>query len=449
MEIPPLTEDTVRLALIGQVLRRRWRLLAALAVLGGVVGAGASVLFSPGYQTTSSVLLQGPRQADELLTQAEVATSSVVLDRASVTLPWHPSGADLKKQVTASTANGNVVTITASADTAEHAQLLADQVAAQYVKYAGQLATNSGDASVQLAGEQREALRQQVRQATQKIDDLAKTTGGDLTVESVQARTQLEGLRSSLDQAIKVLGEADATAGSNNAVAMGNAPAPTGQAAPTPVHFTLGGAVLFLIAGVFGHLVAFRRDTRLRHQEQIASALGTGVLAQVDVELPPANRAKADGLLGRVRWLLGADQPWLLPPVAVPAGAAQRDVRNRRVLEQVDAGARGVLLLVPEDDTSAGTAAERLAGVADRMSVPARVCRVSPERPLVPDGDDVTVVVTSPGIRIDWELVDLAAACAEAGREIAGVVVTHPVRPAGRAPSSESGVPGEALAGRP
>jgi type VI protein secretion system component VasF len=449
MEIPPLTEDTVRLALIGQVLRRRWRLLAALAVLGGVVGAGASVLLSPGYQTTSSVLLQGPRQADELLTQAEVATSSVVLDRASVTLPWHPSGADLKKQVTASTANGNVVTISASADTAEHAQLLADQVAAQYVKYAGQLATNSGDASVQLAGEQREALRQQVRQATQKIDDLAKTTGGDLTVESVQARTQLEGLRSSLDQAIKVLGEADATAGSNNAVAMGNAPAPTGQAAPTPVHFTIGGALLFLIAGVFGHLVAFRRDRRLRHQEQIASALGTGVLALVDVELPPADRAKDKGLPGRVRWLLGIDRPWLLPPVAVPAGAAQREIRNRRVLEQVDAGARGVLLLVPEDDTSAGTAAERLAEAAERMSVPARVCRVSPERPLVPDGDDVTVVVTSPGTRIDWELVDLAAACAEAGREIAGVVVTHPVRPSGRAPAPEAGVPGEAMAGRP
>src|SRR4051812_42663599 len=134
MEIPPLTDDTVRLALIGQVLRRRWRLLVALAVLGAAAGAGASGLFSPGYQTSSSVLLQGPREADELLTQADVATSSVVLDRAAAVLPWHPSGADLKKQVAASVANGNVVTLTVSADTAEHAQQLADQVAQQFVK---------------------------------------------------------------------------------------------------------------------------------------------------------------------------------------------------------------------------------------------------------------------------------------------------------------------------
>src|SRR5438034_11184168 len=137
METPPLTDDTVRLALVGQVLRRRWRLLTALAVLGAGVGAAASLVLSPGYQTTSSVLLQGPRQADELLTQAEVATSSVVLDRAAAQLSWRPGGADLKKRVTASSANGNIVTITASEDTAEHAQQAADAIAQEYGKYAG------------------------------------------------------------------------------------------------------------------------------------------------------------------------------------------------------------------------------------------------------------------------------------------------------------------------
>lgn len=444
-----MTDDTVRLALVGQVLRRRWRLLTVLAVLGALTGFGASVLFSPGYQTTASVLLQGPRQADELLTQAEVATSSVVLDRAAAQLPWHPTGADLKKQVSTSAADGNVVTITVSADTAEHAQQLADQVAQQYVKYSGQLATNSGDASAQLADEQREALRQQVRQATEKIAELAKNVGGDLTVESVQARTQLEGLRTALDQAIKALGDADTTASSHNAVAMGNAPLPTGRAAPTPVHFVAGGAVLFLIAGIFGHLVAFRRDRRLRHQDEIGSALGTPVLALVDVELAEPDRQDAKGVLARVRWLLGADRPWLLPPVAAPTGDAQRDIRFRRVLDHLGAGPRGVLLLVPEDDASAGKAAERLAEVAKRAAVPSRVCRVSPERPLVPDGHDDAVVVAGLGTRTAWELVDLAAACGEAGRELAGVVVTAPVRPSGREPSSTAGAPGEALAGRP
>ncbi|MGK3207669.1 exopolysaccharide biosynthesis protein [Amycolatopsis sp. MEPSY49] len=444
-----MTDDTVRLALVGQVLKRRWRLLAALAVLGAAVGAGASVFFSPGYQTTSNVLLQGPRQADELLTQAEVAISSVVLDRAAAALPWHPSGADLKKQVDASATNGNVLTITASAGTAEQAQQLADQVAQQYVKYSGQLATNSGDSSAQLAGEQQEALRQQVKLATEKIEELAKGMDGGLTVESVQARTQLEGLRASLDSAVKTLGEAEATASRNNAVAMGNAPLPPGRATPTPTHFIAGGAVLFLIAGIFGHLVAFRRDRRLRNQDEIASALGTRALGVLDVELAPPSGPKAKGALGTLRWLVGADRPWYQPPVAVPGSDAQRDLRYRRVLDHLDAGARGVLLLVPEDDASAGKAAERLAEFAQRTAVAARVCLVSPERPLVPDGHDVAVVMSSPGTRIAWELAELAAACAESGREIAGVVVTAPVQPSGRASSSTAGAPGEALAGRP
>ncbi|MER6790562.1 exopolysaccharide biosynthesis protein, partial [Amycolatopsis mediterranei] len=233
MEIPPLTDDTVRLALVGQVLRRRWRLLAVLAVLGALVGAGASILFSPGYKTTSGVLLQGPRQADELLTQAEIATASVVLDRAAAVLPWHPSGIDLKKQVSASVAQSNVVTITVSADTAEHAQQLADQVAQQYVKYSTQLASNSADASVQLAQEQRESLRQQVKLTTDKISDLAKNVGGGLTVESVQVRTQLEGLKTSLEQAINDLNQADLATGVGNTVVLGPSQRPTSPAAPT------------------------------------------------------------------------------------------------------------------------------------------------------------------------------------------------------------------------
>ena len=146
-------------------------------------------------------------------------------------LPWHPTGADLQKKVTTSVANGNVVAITVSADTAEHAQQLADQVAQQFVKYSGQLASNSADASVQLAQEQRESLRNQVKLTTDKISELAKNVGGDLTVESVQVRTQLEGLRTSLEQAINDLNQADLATGVGNTVVLGPVRAP-GRARP-------------------------------------------------------------------------------------------------------------------------------------------------------------------------------------------------------------------------
>ncbi|MEV6620124.1 exopolysaccharide biosynthesis protein [Amycolatopsis sp. NPDC051106] len=450
MEIPPLTDDTVRLALIGQVLRRRWRLLVALAVLGAAVGAGASALFSPGYQTSSSVLLQGPRQADELLTQAEVATSSVVLDRAAAVLAWRPSGADLKKQVTTSVTNGNVVTITVSADTAEHAQQLADQVAQQFVKYSGQLASNSADASVQLAQEQRETLRTQVKLTTEKISDIAKAVGGDLTVESVQVRTQLEGLRSSLEQAINDLNQADLATGVGNTVVLGSSERPTGPAAPTLLQLAAGGAVLFFLIGVFGHLFAARADRRLRGEPEIASALGSPILAGVDVTTPQGDRLPATGLYGKLRRLLGGDRPWLLPPFATSADAVNRDIRYRRVLARLATGPADVLLLVADDDETGKLAAGQLAELADRLSLPLRIFEFAPGRPTVPDaGPDAGVlVVLSAGSRTAWELVRLAEACADASQEIVGAVLTHPVRPS--EPEAEpvaEDAPEKALAG--
>ncbi|WP_410668425.1 exopolysaccharide biosynthesis protein [Amycolatopsis sp. cmx-4-68] len=449
METPPLTDDTVRLALIGQVLRRRWRLLAVLAVLGAAVGAGASVLFSPGYQTSSSVLLQGPRQADELLTQAEVATSSVVLDRAAAVLPWHPSGADLKKQVTTSVANGNVVTITVSADTAEHAQQLADQVAQQFVKYSGQLASNSADASVQLAQEQRESLRNQVKLTTDKISELAKNVGGDLTVESVQVRTQLEGLRTSLEQAINDLNQADLATGVGNTVVLGSSERPAGPAAPTLTQLAAGGAVLFFLVGVFGHLFAARADRRLRGEPEIAAALGSPILAGVDVTTPQGDRLPATGLYGKVRRLLGGDRPWVLPPVATSADEVNRDIRYRRVLARLATGPADVLLLVADDDETGGLAVAQLAELADRLSVPLRIFEFAPGRPTVPDAgrDSGVLVVLGAGTRTAWELVRLAEACADAGQEIVGAVLTHPVRPAEPVTEPAAEAPEKALAG--
>ncbi|MET8851148.1 exopolysaccharide biosynthesis protein [Amycolatopsis sp. NPDC004625] len=451
MEIPPLTDDTVRLALVGQVLRRRWRLLAALAVLGALVGAGASILFSPGYKTTSGVLLQGPRQADELLTQAEIATASVVLDRAAAVLPWHPSGADLKKQVSAAVAQSNVVTITVSADTAEHAQQLADQVAQQYVKYSTQLASNSADASVQLAQEQRESLRQQVKLTTEKISDLAKNVGsGSLTVETVQVRTQLEGLKTSLEQAINDLNQADLATGIGNTVVLGPSQRPTSPAAPTMTQFVAGGAVLFFVVGVFGHLFTARADRRLRGEPEIASALGAPILAGVDVATPQGDRLPATGLFGKVRRLLGGDRPWVLPPVATSADEVNRDIRYRRVLARLATGPADVLLLVADDDVTGRLAAAQLAELADRLSVPLRIFEYSAERPTVPDAtaDSGVLVVLASGTRTAWQLVRLAEACTDGGQEVVGAVLTHAVRPAEpEKPEPAAEAPEKALAG--
>jgi len=332
--------------------------------------------------------------------------------------------------------NGNVVTLTVSADSAEHAQQLADAVAQQFVKYSAQLASNSADASVQLAQEQKENLRLQVQQSNQKITDLSRSVQDGLTVESVQVRTQLESLRTSLEQAINNLNQADAATGIGNMVVLGPAERPTGPASPTMIQLIAAGAVLFFLIGVFGHLFAARADRRLRGEPDIASALGAPILAAIDVATPEGDRLPATGLLGKVRRLLGGDRPWVLPPVATSADAVNRDIRYRRVLARLAVGPRDILVVVSDDDKTAKLAAHRLAELSD---TPLEVFEVSPTRPTVPDAgpDSGVLVVLSTSTRTAWDLVGVAEACADAGHEIVGAVLTQPVREPGPAKSSE------------
>jgi len=139
-----LSDDTIRLVTIGRIIRRRRRLLAVLAVVGAFAGFGASLLFPPRYTTSASVLLPGAWEERELLTQAEIATSSVVVDRAAATLGWTGvSGGELRDQVSAKAADGNIIKISGSADTPERAQQLSDQVAQQLVTFAGRIADDN------------------------------------------------------------------------------------------------------------------------------------------------------------------------------------------------------------------------------------------------------------------------------------------------------------------
>ncbi|MDQ3786432.1 MAG: exopolysaccharide biosynthesis protein, partial [Actinomycetota bacterium] len=199
-----------------------------IAVLGAVVGAGASFVFSPGYETSASVLLQGPRDPDELMTEAQVAHSSVVLDRTAAALRWGVSGTELADDVTAAVADGNIIEIAAVADTPERAQQLADRVAQEYVTFSTQLMANSADPSAQVSQEQQESLRQQIIETNQMISDLHNSAGQGQTIDSVGVRTGLESLRSALAQAVAKLDELESVSSSSKIVVMGPAERPLG-----------------------------------------------------------------------------------------------------------------------------------------------------------------------------------------------------------------------------
>ncbi|WP_055699067.1 MULTISPECIES: Wzz/FepE/Etk N-terminal domain-containing protein [Streptomyces] len=435
-----MSEDTIRLVTIGRIIRRRGRLLVIVTVLGALVGFGASLLFPPNYTTSASVLLSGQWEERELLTQAEIASSSAVADRAAEELDWSGvSGSELREQVSAKAADGNIIKISGTARTPERAQRLADEVAQQYVTFAGRIAGDDSDSDTSAGPED---LRKKVVQTNRRITDLANAADPGQTVESVQARTELEKLRTALQEAMKKLDEAEPGAGKAGMVVMGPAVRPTGEAPPTRMQLVAAGALLFFLAAVIGHLVAARAGRRLRGEKEIAAALGSTFLGAVDVpEEPPARRPKGGGAKAWLRWALGLDTRWDTPTPHTSDDAGRR-VRYRRVCARLRSqlpASRGLLAVVPDGDEVARRAAGQLAAEAQgdpsanssgRGTPVLRVVEVPVSRPMVPDRgtESGVLVVLSAGSWTAPELAGIAAACADAGHEIVGTVVAGTVR---------------------
>ncbi|MEU9114871.1 Wzz/FepE/Etk N-terminal domain-containing protein [Streptomyces sp. NPDC048483] len=447
-----MSEDTIRLVTIGRIFRRRRRLLAVVAVVGALVGYGASLLFPPSYTTSTSVLLAGPWEERELLTQAEIAASSAVVDRAAATLGrTGVSGSELRDRVSAKAADGNIIKISGTADTPERAQRLSDQVAQQFVTFAARIAGDNTDPDA-AAGP--EALRQKVVQANRRITDLANAADPGQTVESVRTRTELEKLRTALQEAMKKLDEADPATNKATMVVMGPAARPTGEAPPTRRQLIVAGALLFFLLAVIGHLTAARASRRLRTEPEIAAALGSALLGTVDVPGErPAHRPEGRGPRAWIRRLLGVDTRWDIPTPRMSGDEAGRRIRYRRVCARLRdqlPGPGGLLVVVPDGDEIALRAAGQL--VAEAKSDPSpssssrgypmlRVVEVSVDRPLVPDRDTESgaLVVLSAGSWTAGELAGIAEACADGRHEVVGIVVAgmvraRPTRTAGHPP---------------
>jgi capsular polysaccharide biosynthesis protein len=427
-----LNDDAIRLVTIGRIIRRRWRLLAVVAVVGALVGYGASLLFPPRYTTSASVLLPGTWEERELLTQTEVATSSVVVDRAAARLGWTGvSGSDLRDHVSAKATDGNIIKVSGTADTPEHAQRLSNQVAKEFVSYATRIANDSADPEA--AGELA-ALQKSVKDTSRRISKLADATDPGQTVESVQTRTELEKLRTALREAINTLEQADpAEDQAKNMVVMGSAARPTGEAPPTRTQLIAQGAVLFFLFAVIGHLTAARMSRRLRGEPEIATALGSALLGTVDVPVErPLHRPEGHGPRARFRRLLGLDVRWDIPSPQASGDEASRQIRYRRVCSRLRdqlPAARPLLVVFPEGDEIARRAAGQL--VVEGGSDPRlRAVAVSVSRPMVPDRshESGALVVLSAGSWTAGELAGIAEACADAGHAVVGIVLAGPVR---------------------
>ncbi|CAM5396913.1 membrane-bound polysaccharide biosynthesis protein [Streptomyces spiroverticillatus] len=442
-----MSDDTIRLATVGRMLRRRWRLLAVLTLVGALVGYGVSVVFPPRYTATASVLLPGQWEQRELLTQVDIATSSVVVDRTAAALGWSGvDGEELRKQVAASAADGNIIKISGAADTPERAQRLSDVLARQFVTFAARISGGSTDSDTEA-----EALRQQVVQTNRRISELSKAADPGRSVESVQARTSLERLRTTLEKAMEKLDQADPANNKADLVVMGPAARPVGQTPPTRLHFIAAGAVLFFLLAVIGHLTVARANRRLRTGPEIAAALGSALLGTVDVpEEANVGRSPGRGPLVRMSRLLGTDTRWDVPPPQRSGDDADRSIRYRRVRarlrDQLPPNS-GLLVLVPDEDPVADRAAGQLVAEATKEpdgAAPAlRVVKIAVGRPTVPDreAESGALVVLGAGNWTAEDLSGIADACADSSHDLVGVVVAGTVR--GRPARTSTAAPGD------
>ncbi|MFJ6577383.1 Wzz/FepE/Etk N-terminal domain-containing protein [Streptomyces sp. NPDC091368] len=459
-----MSDDTIRLVTIGRIVRRRRRLLTLLVVLGALVGFGTSLLLPPRYTTSASVLLPGAWAERELLTQAQIATSSVVVDRTAASLRWSGvSGIRLREQVTAEIADGNIIKISGTADTPERAQRLSDEVARQFVTFAAEIL---GDKTDPGAVGSPEALRKLVEQTSRRINELAETAGSGSSVESVQTRTELAKLRTTLQESMDKLDKADPSTEKAKLVVMGPAARPTGEAPPTRTQLVVAGALLFFVIGVVAHLSAARVSRRLRTEPEIATALGSVLLGTVDVPAEKAGRrTAARGPRALARRLLGLDIQWDVPTPRTSGDEASRQIRYRRVharlRDQVPAPRR-VLVVVPDGDETAVRAAGQLVAEAGTGTSPEgsvgdpvlRTVEVSVSQPMVPDRQDESgaVVVLSAGSWTAGELAGIAEACADARHDVVGIVLAgtvsdRPARSSRRSRKAGAPAPATAVAG--
>lgn len=490
----PVDDDVVRLAAVGRLVRRRWRLLTVLAVAGAVLGFGTSLLVSPGYTATSTVLLQGAGEKQAVLTETQIATSLVVLDRTALGLGWGETGVDLKKSVSAAVADGNVIRISGVASSPQRAQELTDRATAEYVGFSAQLAADAANAVAAIAAERERTVQERIDDLTADVEELERSPQRQAdSPEGARVRAQIDQVRNALVSATGELDELERgpQPTDDNALNLGiivlERATPAGAASPSMVQLVAGGALLFALLGVSGLLAAARSDHRLLDTDRIAAALGAPVLAGVEVRSPPAapvgdaRRSRAHRLRDFLR------EESVRTPRQLTTSSSTEDIRYRRVLSRLRGSGEahdGMLVLLPDDDPAAAQAVAALVAVAvtagrtvgsitgsadlaelvrgasrtggrEDQTIPVNppvpgavpagarreihVVAVAAGAPEVPDVGSVvgTLLVTSVGTRTAWDLLGIARVAADTGYPVSGALVVRP----GRAPDETTSEP--------
>jgi capsular polysaccharide biosynthesis protein len=276
-------------------LRRRWRPLAIMGVVGAVMGV-LYVILVPAPLASSTLLLfpgataaPGEGDQDETATQVHIVRSTPVLVRAGKSVKPALSAGEVKQRIKVDAKTSQLIEIRAFSKSARQAQALSQAVAMAYLATLRDTASDpvavpkSLRSRADVLTAELKALKTQIDATEERLrgEDVTSAEGRQDAQLDAQLRSAHGDIAAQLD---KVL---EAAAGpSNGTSVMPDLIQPAAPATgPNPLRRLLTWAfagALLAVAGTGLVLVIRRlRDPRVRARDDLADAVGSSLLAVV------------------------------------------------------------------------------------------------------------------------------------------------------------------------
>lgn len=261
-----------------QIMKRRWRLLAAGLLLGVVAGLGLSAMQDTEYTAEATLLLEPGRtptsatvmDPDEVATQANVVGSVAVADRVIEELGIDQSPQDLLASVTVTVIDQTrTVAVAASRPTAAEAAEVANAFANEYIAYRVEEAV-ANTAAV------RAALQSQLSTVTAELatvrEELEQGPAADRTASLEAQEQSLVARQADLQTQVTLLGSPTEPTPGGDLLYPAEPPGRPSQ--PRPLSGAALGGLLGLVLGTLMAYTRDRFDDGIRDEQRLKSTLG-------------------------------------------------------------------------------------------------------------------------------------------------------------------------------
>lgn len=275
------------------VLRRKWTVVVAFIAIGGLAAFGYLELLPQAATARTDVNINiisvdpfnATKQAASLLdgvTEAQIATSYSVAERAATTIGGGVTPAGVRKGIQMNAVSGgSIAQIKFTAESADEAREGADAVANAYLEFRTSRAQEKRDSILEGVNQRLETLREELGQANVKIasDEAGSTAVIQATSDRDLITISLNGLLSQKSELERI----DTSGGSVLTSAFKNGV----NIEPNKLRTLATG---LLAGGVLGILLAFlvhKLDKRMRTSREVEWTTGAPLLAIIDS--PDAN----------------------------------------------------------------------------------------------------------------------------------------------------------------